>query len=80
MDIELIHKPGRENLVSDALKCREEFITPLLLVLVEENLDEFENDFLDNVQEAIKHDEDAVINNRFFDERGWKKIHREAGE
>ena len=65
MDVELIHKPGRDNLVSDALSRREEFITPRILMLVE--------DELDDVREAMKQDEDAITNNRFFDARGSKK-------
>ena len=32
-----------------------------------------EKDFLDDGREIMKHDEDAVTNNRFFDERGSKK-------
>jgi hypothetical protein len=73
MDVELIHKPGRDNLVPDALSRREELITPCILMLVEDELDEVERDFLDDVREAMKQDEDAVTNNRFFDERGSKK-------
>ena len=30
MDVKLIHKPGRDNLVPDALSRREEFLTPRL--------------------------------------------------
>jgi hypothetical protein len=73
MNVELIHKPGQDNLVSDALSRREELITPRLLMLIEDEFDEVERDFLDDVREAIKQDEDAVMNNRFFDERGLKK-------
>ena len=73
MDVKLIHKSGRDNLVPDALSRREELITPCLLVLVEEELDEVEKDFLDDVREAMKHNEDVVTNNRFFNERGSKK-------
>ena len=73
MDVELIHKPGRDNLVSDALSRREEFITPRILMLVEDELDDVEKKFLDDVREAMKQDEDAITNNRFFDARGSKK-------
>ena len=45
MDVEFIHKPGRVNLMPNALSRREELITPLLLVLVEEDLDEVEKFF-----------------------------------
>jgi hypothetical protein len=79
MDVELIHKSGRDILMPDALSRREELLTPRLLVLVNDDLDEVEKNFLDDVREAMKHDEDAVTNNRFFDERGSKKIHRKAG-
>jgi len=79
MDVELIHKPVRDNLVPNALSRREELLTSQLLVLVEKDLDEVENEFLDDVREVMKHDEDAVTNNRFFDERRSKKTHREAG-
>ena len=73
MDVELIHKPGRDNLVSDALSRREEFITPRILMLVEDELDDVEKKFLDDVREGMKQDEDAITNNRFFDARGSKK-------
>ena len=73
MDVELIQKPGRDDLVPDALSRREELITPRLLMLVEDELDEVEKDFLDDVREVMKHDENVVTNNRFFDERGSKK-------
>ena len=46
MDVELIHKPRRHNLVSDALSRREELIIPQFLAIVEEELDEVEQDFL----------------------------------
>ena len=42
MDVELIHKPGRDNLVPDALSRSEEFITPRILMLVEDELDDVE--------------------------------------
>ena len=73
MDVELIHKPGRHNLVSDALSRREELMTPRILMLVEDELDEVEKNFLDDVRKAMKQDEDAFTNNRFFDKRGSKK-------
>ena len=73
MDVELIHKSGRDNLVPDALSRREELLTPRLLVLVEEDHDEVEKKILDDVWEAMKHDKDAVINNQFLDEWGSKK-------
>ena len=73
MDVELIHKPGRDNLVPDALSRREKLFTPRLLMLVEEELDEIEREFLDDVRKAIKQDEDAIIKNWFFDEWGSKK-------
>ena len=41
-------------------------------MLVEDELDEVEKDFFDDVREAMKQDEDAITNNRFFDERGSK--------
>ena len=37
MDVKLIHKPRRDNLVPDALSRREEFLTPRLLVLVDDD-------------------------------------------
>lgn len=73
MDVELIHKPGRDNLVPDALSRREEFITPRLLMLVEDDFDDVEKYFFDDVRKAMKHDEDAVTNNHFFNKRGSKK-------
>ena len=73
IDVELIHKPGRDNLVLDALSRREELLTPRILMLVEDDLVEVEKDFLDDVQKAMKQDDDAITNNRFFDERGSKK-------
>ena len=57
----------------DALSHREELLTLRLLVLVEKDLDEVEKDFLDDVREAMKHDEDANINNHFYDERRSNK-------
>ena len=68
IDVELIHKPGWNNLVSDALSRRKELITSRLLMLVEEDVDEEERIFLKNIRKAMKHDEDAVTNNRFCDE------------
>ena len=73
MDFELIHKPGRDNLVLNELSRRKELLSPRLLMLVEEDLDEVERDLLDDVREAMKQDKDAIMNNRFFDERGSKK-------
>ena len=73
MDVELIHKSGRDNLVSDTLSCQEELITPRIFMLVEDGLDEVEKNFLDDVRETMKQDEDAVTTNCFFDERGSKK-------
>ena len=63
MDVELIHKPRRDNLVPNALSRREELITPQLLAIMEEELDEVEEDFLQDVKEAMKVDEDAIYNN-----------------
>ena len=80
MDFELIHKPGRDNLVSDVLSRIYELISPRLFMLVKDNLDEVEKDFLNNVTEAMKHDENAMTNNRFFNERDLKKILHEANE
>lgn len=48
---------------------REELITPRLLMLVEDDLDDVINDFLDDVKKTMKHDEDAVTNNRLFTNR-----------
>jgi len=73
MDVELIHKPGRDNLVPDALSRREELITLRILTLIEDELDEVERDFLNDMWEVMKQDEDAMTNDRFFDERGSKK-------
>ncbi len=44
----------------DLLSCREKLI----------NVDK---DFMDDVREVLKHDEDAVTNNCFFDDEGSKK-------
>lgn len=63
MDVDLIHKPGRDNLVPDALSRREELITPCLLTIVEEDLEEVEHDFLQDVREAMKTNADAILNN-----------------
>lgn len=73
MDVELIHKPGRDNLVPDALSRREELLTSRLLMLAEEDIDEVEKEFRDDIREAMKHDEDAVTNNKFFDAKGTSK-------
>ena len=73
MDVELIHKPGRDNLVPDALSRREKLLTLRLLMLVEEDLDDVEKEFRDVVRETMKYDEDALTNNKFFEERGSKK-------
>ena len=73
MDVEFINKPRQDNLVPDALSCREELITPRLLMLVEGDLNKIKKNFLDDIWKAMKHDNDAVINNRFFDERGSKQ-------
>ena len=73
IDVELIHKPGRDNFVPDALSCREKLITPQVLILVEDELDELEKDFLDDVRKTMKQYENAITNNRFFNERGSKK-------
>ena len=73
MDVELIHKPGRVNIVPDALSRWEELITPRILMLVNDELDEVEIDFLDDVRETTKQDEDAITHNCFFDVRGSKK-------
>lgn len=48
---------------------REELITHRLLMLVEDDLDDVINDFLDDVKKTMKHDEDAVMNNRLFTKR-----------
>lgn len=42
IDVELIFKPGRDNLMLNTLNQKEELITSRLLMLVEENLDEVE--------------------------------------
>lgn len=73
MDFELIYKSGRDNLVPDVLSRIYELIFPLLLMLVKDNLDEMEKKILNNVTEAMKHDEDATMNNRYFNERDLKK-------
>ena len=73
MDVELIHKPGRDNLVPDALSRREKLLILRLLMLVEEDLDDVEKEFRDDVRETMKYDEDALTNNKFFEERGSKK-------
>ena len=73
MDVELIHKPGRDNLVPDALSRREELLTSRLLMLAEEDIDEVEREFRDEIREAMKHNEDAVTNNKFFDAKGTNK-------
>ena len=67
MAVEMIHKPGCDDLVPDALSRREELITPRLFMLVENELNDVKNDFLNDVREAMKHDEAAVTNNRLFD-------------
>ena len=69
----VIHLSGRDNLEPDALSCQEELLSLWLFVLVEDDLDEVENELLDDVREAMKHDEVAVTNNWFLDERGSKK-------
>ena len=69
MDVELIHKPRRDNFMPDALSRREELLTLWLLVLVEEELDEVERDFLQDVREAKKGDVEAIFNNQLFDAR-----------
>ena len=63
----------RDNLVPDALSHWEELLIPRLQVLVKEDLGEVKKDFLNDVQEAMKHDDEVIINNRFFDEQGSKK-------
>lgn len=40
MNVELIHKPWRDNLVPDALSCREELITHRLIMLVKEDIED----------------------------------------
>ena len=52
----------------DALSHWEELLIPRLQVLVKEDLGEVKKDFLDDVREAMKHDDEVIINNRFFDE------------
>lgn len=66
-NVELIHKRGMDNLVLNALSRHEEFMTPRILAMVEVELDEVERDFLYEVQEAMKNDEDAILNNEIFD-------------
>lgn len=68
MDVILNPKPGRNHFMPDALSRREELIIHRLLMLVEKDLTE-----MNDGRETMKHDEDAVINNQFFDERGSKK-------
>src|ERR1700738_2297115 len=60
MDVELIHKPGRNTIVSDALSRRKELITSRLLMLVEEDLDAEERNFLKDIRTAMKHDENTL--------------------
>ena len=45
MDVELILKPGRDNLAPDALSRREKLLTSRLLMLAEEDIDEVEKEF-----------------------------------
>ena len=79
MDVELIYKLGRDNLVSDALNRREELITFCLLVLVGEDLSKVERDFLEDARKTMKYDKDALTKNPFFDERGLKKTRQVIG-
>lgn len=67
MDVELIHKPRRDNSVPNALSRREELMTPRIVALVGEEFDEVKRSFLHEVQEAMKNDEDAIFNNEIFD-------------
>jgi hypothetical protein len=55
--------------VSDALSRQEELITLRLLMLIEDEFDEVERDFLDDVRKTMKQNENTVMNNRFFNER-----------
>ena len=50
MDIGFIYKSRRNNLEPDALNRRDELITPHLLMLVQEDVDEMEKYFLYDVQ------------------------------
>lgn len=54
----------------DALSRKEELITLRLLMLIEEHLDEMGKDLFDDVMEGMKHDEDAIMKDRFFDKQG----------
>ena len=62
MNVVLIHKPGRENLVLDALSRREEFMTILTMTLSQED-----TPFEKEVKEGYKGDEEAIELNKIFD-------------
>jgi len=62
MNVNLIHKPGRENLVLDTLSRREDLMTILTMTLTQDNY-EFEK----QVKEAYKNDEKAIELNKMFD-------------
>jgi hypothetical protein len=72
MDVELIHKLGKDNVVADALSRREELITPVLRLIIANGWKPVEKDFLDEVLEAMKTDADAIDNNAYFDSRKKK--------
>lgn len=58
------------NLMLDALSRREKLNTLRLLMLIEEHLDEVEKDLFGDVMEGMKHDEDAIMKDRFFNKQG----------
>lgn len=69
MDVELIHKPGWDNLVPDVLSYHEKWITPKLLMIVDDELGDAEQNFLDEVWEVMKGDLKVVYNNERFNNR-----------
>lgn len=73
MDVELIHKLGYDNLLSNVLSHWKKLITSHLLKLDKDKHDEVKNEFLGVVREAIKDDKVVVINNQFFYSHSLKK-------
>lgn len=69
MDDKMIHKLGQGNLVYDTLSMREYFVTPKLMMLVSENLDEVKHNFLNKIRETMKDNFEATINDQLFDTR-----------
>lgn len=66
MDVELIYKPRRDNLVPDVLSRWEKLITLRLVILVKDKFDEVEKNFQDDVPKVM-------TNNLFFEIHGSKK-------